>query len=136
MLGALRTATVFEHALGLVLVVGMVVVWTRLHLVTLQLKEQEQQSRWASSLRDLLNLTLVGTLWAGLSLSGFPGPAAFLFAGTLGIALDVIRHAAPQAQRRQRLMLVGVLPAGALLAAFPKVALDVTNGIVGVLWAG
>lgn len=134
MLGTLQAGPVWHRVLGVGVVVAMLAVWTRLQSVALRLKERELESRWASTLRDLLNLLLVVTLWTGFWLTGLPGPAAFLFAGTLGIAIDVIRHAAPDVARRNRLTLFAVLPAGLVIALFPGPALDAAARLVdGVL---
>jgi hypothetical protein len=127
MLGSLQTL----QPVGILLVGGVLLFWFWLLGLLAQLRQRETRSRWASTLRDLLSLLCLVCLIAAYRVRGFPLPAALLIAGTVGVALDLARHAMRVPVRRT--LLACLLAAGVAAACFPERLLGASNQFVAWL---
>src|ERR1700679_4305878 len=109
MLGAMHETAAVQHALGVVFVVCATAFWVAVQSFLLQLRATEHESRWASNLRDIINFASSIALAAAFRVTGLPFPAAILFAGSLGILIDILRHTrADQATRQRRALIVTI----------------------------
>jgi hypothetical protein len=127
MLGSLHTL----QPTGILLVGVVLLFWFWLLGYLARLRQRETRSRWASTLRDFLSLLCLLALIAAFRVRGFPLPAALLIAGTLGVMLDLSRHAANVPARR--LALGCTFVAGMMAALFPEGLLGASNQFVSWL---
>jgi hypothetical protein len=93
MLGVLHPMSVAARISGVLLALITGLLWVRAHALHLRLRAIDRQSRWASTLRDILNIACVGSLGGAFLLAGLPVPGALLFAGTVGVVIDFSRSA-------------------------------------------
>lgn len=135
MLGEVQPSGPVGRLLGLVAVVLAVALFARLQAATVALREREQASRWASNLRDVFNLIAVAALLLAFRACGAPWAAAFLFAGSVGIVLEIARlQPAPAAVRERRAILVGLALAVPLGFWMPA-AVELANRLAALLFA-
>ena len=92
MLGEYRGGEVAE-GVGLLAILTAVLLTVLLQRWQLSLKDQEQQTWWASNGRDLINLGSWFALWGALTLVGFPGPSGAAVAGTLIMYMFLLEKA-------------------------------------------
>jgi hypothetical protein len=133
-LGEAQALGALGRLLGLLAVAAAVVLFARLQAAGVALRRREQASRWASNLRDVLNLFAVAALLLAFRACGGPWAACFLFAGSVGVALEVARlQPGSPRQRSRRALLLGLglaLPLGAFMAR----ALEGANRLADLLF--
>ena len=129
MLGVMQETTVIRHLAGVLLVAATVAGWVRVQSYVMDLRAREHSSRWASNLRDMINFGCALAVMAAFWCIGLPLPAAFLFAGTVGIAIDLLRHTAAGEIARQRVAMVVALGLSLGLGIFPEAALSACNAL-------
>jgi hypothetical protein len=129
-LGELAAASGPSRWIGCLLVGAAVLGWIRAQGTHEELRVRESHSKWASNLRDVLNLCCAALLAGGLVCTGVPAPAAILFSGGNGIALDVIRHATKDSIGRQVVSLAVGIGVGLGVAFFPGPNLRAANALV------
>lgn len=134
LLGVVRDLSGLERLIGVVLVVFAIALFVRLQTVALRLREDEAKSRWASNLRDLVNLLAAFILFAAFWTCGLPLAASLLFSGTVTVLLDVARHWGRTPDERARLSLITGLVTSLPVALFTGPILAGTNRLVGVLF--
>jgi hypothetical protein len=105
-------------------------VWVALQPFVLKLRAAEEQSRWASNVRDLIGVLAAACLVGALTLGGLPVPAAILVSGTVGVLLEVVRHGRRANQVRAYAC---ALPIALAAALWPHVALTAANYVVAWL---
>ena len=125
MLGELRTMGGASHALGLVVVGIAAVAWVGVQKIVARWRDLEEHSRWASNARDLVALTGGAALAIGFVLCGLPPAAAILFAGTLGVLLEIVRRGPSRLFQRG----AGVVLLALTLAVWPAPALQAANAV-------
>ncbi len=127
MLGTLGETEPQIRLVGIILVGIATLVWVRLQLVVESLRAVESQSRWASNQRDLLNVCAGILLFAAFLIAALPAPAAVLFAGTVGIVVDVLRHLPATPKVRLAVSACISLGLAVSVAAFAPEVLAATN---------
>lgn len=136
MLGSIRALQAWERVFGIVLVVLAVPVSVRLQSVTLALRERELRSRWASNLRDVVNLLAASVFFGAYLLCGLPFAAALLAAGSVTVGLDLARHGGRTPAARARFCLFVGLALSLPVALFAPFFLEIANRALEVLFAG
>jgi hypothetical protein len=106
MLGEVRAVSTVSLVCSVLVVLVATALWVRLQSFVIRLRAAQASSRWASNLRDLIALLGASAVVVGFHLCGVPWPAAVLFAGTLGVVLELLRRG-PKAHVR-RTMAVAV----------------------------
>ena len=131
MLGNVRAISNLEFFGSVLLVLATTALWVRLQSVVVRLRDVQSSSRWASNLRDLIGLMGAAATVLGFHLCGVPGPAAILFAGTLGVLLELLRRG-PRA-RVGRTMVVA-LSFVLIVEVWPRQVVEGANRIAGALF--
>jgi hypothetical protein len=131
----MHAASALHYWAGVLSVVAALALWLRAQSLHLALRAQEHQSRWASNLRDLINVGCCLALAAGYWWAGLPFAAALLFAGTLGVVLDGLRHVSLAGWRRSVASGL-VLASGLALSVFARPALLASNRLAEWLLPG
>lgn len=134
MLGSPRPLDTTQQVLALLLAFLAVIAFVRLQSMALDLRAREGSSRWASNLRDGVNFAAMGLLAAVLLAAGHPAPSAVLYAGTLIVALDIVRHWSTVPERRRWLSALVGLTLVTLLVLFPAMAVDLANRVADQLF--
>jgi hypothetical protein len=134
-LGSVRETGEVARWAGALLVALALGVWLRFQSVHVRLRAQEHQSRWASNLRDFINLACALPLAGAYWWTGLPFAAALLYAGTLGVVLDILRHTSLAGWRRH-LASAGVLTFGLALTLFASPVLTASNRVATWLLLG
>lgn len=116
----------------LAVVVASVLLMVRLQTYAVTLREREKASRWASNLRDLVNLGGGVLMFVAFRLAGHPSPAAVLFGGTMVVILEAARQILPK--QRVPASLVAGLSFALPSALFPVQAVDAANRLVALLF--
>ncbi len=134
MLGSARALDVVARTLATFVVAGAVVVFVQLQSVAFRLRAREARSRWASNLRDLVNLLAAALLFASFVVAGAPPAAALVFAGTTGVLLEAVRHGGSRPAGRPRASLATGLSVAVPLALFAPEATALLNRLVEALF--
>lgn len=134
LLGQARPVEPLVRILGTVLVLAALGTAVKLQAVGEALRESETSSRWASTLRDGVNLVSALALFLALLVCGLAGPAAFLVAGTTFVALDFLRHIGHDTKRGSRIAFFAALVIALPAALFAPQVQDALNRLAARLF--
>lgn len=136
MLGEPHIQEPLRRLLAVILAVGAVGLCARLLPVVAALRDRQETSRWASTLRDVANLVAWAALLGAFLVAGLPLWAAVLAAGSAVVVLELARHFRGPSGGRQTLAFLLGLALTLPVTLFPVRATHGLEAVVVALFGG